>query len=305
MPNDILVVGSIALDSIKTPFGEVKEALGGSATYSSYAASFFTGVRLVGVVGEDFPKQHVDLLKTRNISTDGLQVAKGRTFRWTGSYEYDLNEAHTLATELNVFETFRPNIPDAYKATDIVFLANIDPDLQLSVLEQVNKPKLVACDTMNLWIKLKPEVLKRVIKNVDFLFINEGEARMFANTSSLVRAGRQLQAWGPKYVIIKKGEHGALMFGKNSFFAAPAFPLEEVYDPTGAGDTFAGGFMGYIAKNGGDVSESTLRRAVVYGSVMASFTVEKFSLDRLKTLNVEQLEARVKMLKELSHFDPE
>lgn len=304
MPNDMLVVGSIALDSIKTPFGEVKEALGGSATYSAYSASFFTSVRLVGVVGEDFPKQHVELLKTRDIQVDGLQVTKGRTFRWSGSYEYDLNEAHTLATELNVFETFRPRIPESYQSTDYVFLANIDPDLQLSVLEQVKKPKLVACDTMNLWIKLKPEALKKVIKHADFFFINEGEARMFANTSSLVRAGRQLQAWGPKYVIIKKGEHGALMFGQNTFFAAPAFPLEEVYDPTGAGDTFAGGFLGYIARSGGDMSDANLRRAVVYGSVMASFTVEKFSLDRLKTLTNEQLDARVKMLKELSHFDP-
>ena len=303
MSNDILVIGSIALDSIKTPFGEVKEALGGSATYSSYAASFFSTVRLVGVVGEDFPKEHVELLTKRGIQTDGLQVAKGRTFRWTGSYEYDLNEAHTLATELNVFETFRPQIPEAYRNTDFVFLANIDPDLQLNVLEQVRKPKLVACDTMNLWIKLKPDALKKVIQHVDFFFINEGEARMFTNTSSLIRAGRTLQSWGPKYVIIKKGEHGALMFGQNTFFAVPAFPLEEVYDPTGAGDTFAGGFMGYLAKQGGDLTESTLRRAVVYGSVMASFTVEKFSLDRLKTLTTDQLDGRVKMLKELSHFD--
>jgi len=302
MSNDILVVGSIALDSIKTPFGEIKEALGGSATYSAYAASFFNPVRLVGVVGEDFPKEHIELLSKRGIQTEGLQITKGRTFRWQGSYEYDLNEAHTLATELNVFETFRPKIPPAYQNSDYVFLANIDPELQLSVLEQVKSPKLVACDTMNLWIKLKPEALKNVIKRVDFLFINEGEARMFAETSSLIRAGRHLQSWGPKYVIIKKGEHGALMFGQNSFFATPAFPLEEVYDPTGAGDTFAGGFMGYLAKQGGDISEPTLRRAVVFGSVMASFTVEKFSLNRLKDLTPEQLEGRVLMLKELSHF---
>lgn len=302
--NDLLIVGSIALDSVKTPFGEVKEALGGSATYSSYSASFFTdSIRLVGVVGEDFPKEHISLLKTRGIHTDGLQVAKGKTFRWKGAYEYDLNEAHTLATELNVFETFKPQIPDSYKQSPFVFLANIDPDLQLSVLDQVTKPKLVACDTMNLWIKIKPEVLKKVLKRVDFLFINDGEARQFANTASLVRAGRILQSWGPKYVVIKKGEHGALLFGNNSFFAAPAFPLEEVYDPTGAGDTFAGGFFGYLAKNGGDISESTLRRAVVYGTAMASFTVEQFSLERLKTLTEEQLSARVRMLKEYSHFD--
>lgn len=303
--NDILVVGSVALDSVKTPFGETNEALGGSATYASYAASFFTGVRMVGVVGEDFPRQHIDLLKDRGVQMEGLQIAKGKTFRWAGSYEYDLNEAHTLATDLNVFETFRPQIPAAYKKTDYVFLANIDPELQLSVLDQVEKPKLVACDTMNLWIKIKPEQLKKVIARVDFMFINEGEARMFANTASLVKAGRILQSWGPKYVVIKKGEHGALLFGKNTFFSAPAFPLEEVYDPTGAGDTFAGGFFGFIAKHGGDISDGTLRKAVVYGSAMASFTVEKFSLERLKTLTADQLEARVRMLKELAHFDLE
>lgn len=302
--NDLLIVGSIALDSVRTPFGEVQEALGGSATYSSYSASFFTdSIRLVGVVGEDFPQEHVKLLKNRGIHTDGLQVARGKTFRWKGAYEYDLNEAHTLATELNVFETFKPQIPASYKQSPFVFLANIDPDLQLSVLDQVAQPKLVACDTMNLWIRIKPEVLKKVLQRVDFLFINDGEARQFANTASLIRAGRVLQSWGPKYVVIKKGEHGALLFGENTFFAAPAFPLEEVYDPTGAGDTFAGGFFGFLAKNGGDISEAMLRRAVVYGTAMASFTVEQFSLERLKTLSSEQLEARVRMLKELSHFD--
>ncbi len=302
--SELLIVGSVALDSVRTPFGEVKEALGGSATYSSYAASFFAPtVRLVGVVGEDFPQEHIGLLQQRGIHVEGLQVAKGKTFRWAGSYEYDLNEAHTLATELNVFETFKPTIPAAYKESPFVFLANIDPELQLSVLDQVVKPKLVACDTMNLWIKIKPDVLKRVLARVDFLFINDGEARQFANTPSLIRAGRLLQSWGPKYVVIKKGEHGALLFGQNTFFAAPAFPLEEVYDPTGAGDTFAGGFFGFLAKNNGDISEAMLRRAVVFGTAMASFTVEQFSLERLKTLTEDQLMARVRMLKELSHFD--
>ncbi len=303
MNRDILIVGSVALDSIKTPFGEVKEALGGSATYASYSASFFSGVRLVAVVGEDFPPEHIELLKKRRVQTEGLQVAKGRTFRWQGKYEYDLNEAHTLATELNVFETFRPHIPAAYADTPYVFLANIDPDLQLSVLDQVKKPALVACDTMNLWIKLKPESLKKVIARSDFFFINESEARMFAGTASLIKAGRVLQSWGPRYVVIKKGEHGALLFGQNSFFAAPAVPLEEVFDPTGAGDTFAGGFFGYVAKCGGDISDATLRRAVVYGTAMASFTVEKFSLERLTTLSPEQIDARVRLLKDLAHFD--
>jgi sugar/nucleoside kinase (ribokinase family) len=301
--NDLLIVGSVALDSVKTPFGNVKEALGGSATYASYAASFFTPVRLVGVVGEDFPVEHVELLKSRAIDVGGLQAVRGKTFRWSGAYEYDLNEAHTLATELNVFETFKPQIPASYKKSDFVFLANIDPELQLSVLDQVEKPKLIACDTMNLWIRLKPEVLKRVIKRVDFLFINEGEARLFAGLPSLIKAGRLLQSWGPKYVVIKKGEHGALLFGDKTFFAAPAFPLEDVFDPTGAGDTFAGGFFGYLANSGGDISDANLRRAVVYGSAMASFTVEKFSLERLKTLTMEQLTSRVRTLKELSQFD--
>lgn len=301
--NELLIVGSVALDSVKTPFGNVKEALGGSATYASYAASFFTPVRLVGVVGDDFPVEHVALLKSRAIDVSGLQAVHGKTFRWAGAYEYDLNEAHTLATELNVFETFKPQIPPSYKKSDYVFLANIDPDLQLSVLDQVDKPKLVACDTMNLWIRLKPESLKRVIERVDFLFINEAEARLFANMPSLIKAGRLLQSWGPKYVVIKKGEHGALLFGEKTLFAAPAFPLEDVFDPTGAGDTFAGGFFGYVAQNGGDTSDAILRKAVVYGTAMASFTVEKFSLGRLKTLTTDQLTARVRLLKELTHFD--
>jgi len=304
--NELLIVGSVALDSVRTPFGEVKEALGGSATYAAYAASFFApSIRLVGVVGEDFPKEHIGLLKSRGIHVEGLQQTKGKTFRWAGAYEYDLNDAHTLATELNVFETFKPDIPDAYRKSDFVFLANIDPDLQLSVLDQAEKPKLVACDTMNLWIMSKPDALKKVLKRVDFLFINDGEARQFANTPSLVKAGRILQSWGPKFVVIKKGEHGALLFGTNSFFSAPAVPVEEVYDPTGAGDSFAGGFLGYIAREGGEISEPNLRRAVVYGTAMASFTVEKFSLERLKTLSIDQLDARIRMLKELSHFDTE
>jgi sugar/nucleoside kinase (ribokinase family) len=303
--NEILVVGSVALDSVKTPFGEAKDALGGSATYASYSASFFTPARVVAVVGEDFPPEHVELLKGRGIETQGLQVAKGRTFRWTGSYEYDLHEAHTLATELNVFEKFHPTIPEEYKKSDFVFLANINPELQLDVLRQVEKPKLVACDTMNLWIKLKPDALREVIKKVDFLFLNDAEARQFTNCPSLIKAGRKLQAWGPKCVLIKKGEHGSIMFSQDSFFSAPAFPLEEVFDPTGAGDTFAGGFFGYIARQGGVTSQTNLRKAVVYGSVMASFTVEKFSLDRLKELTPEQIDARVRMLKELAHFDLE
>jgi sugar/nucleoside kinase (ribokinase family) len=301
--SDILVVGSVGLDSVKTPFGETKEALGGSATFACYSASFFSPVRMVAVVGEDFPKEHISVLQSRGVNTEGLQVTPGKTFRWSGKYEYDLNEAHTLATELNVFEHFRPQLPPDYRKSEYVFLANIDPELQLAVLEQVEKPKYIACDTMNLWIKIKPDILKQVIKKVDFLFLNDAEARQFTNSPSLVKAGRILQSWGPKCVLIKKGEHGALMFGENSFFAAPAFPLEEVYDPTGAGDTFAGGFIGYLAQQNEPISESLLRRAVVHGSVMASFTVEKFSLERLKSLTLEQIDARVRVLKQLAHFD--
>jgi sugar/nucleoside kinase (ribokinase family) len=299
----ILVVGSVGLDSIKTPFGETREALGGSATYACYSASFFSPVRMVAVVGDDFPEKHITLLKNRGVDTSGLQISKGKTFRWTGKYEYDLNEAHTLATELNVFETFRPTLPPDYRQSEYVFLANIDPELQLAVLDQVQKPKYIACDTMNLWIKTKPDLLRQVIKRVDFLFVNESEARQFTNSPSLVKAGRMLQSWGPKCVLIKKGEHGALMFSNNTFFAAPAFPLEEVFDPTGAGDTFAGGFIGYLARQDQVVDENVLRKAVVYGSVMASFTVEKFSLDRLVTLTTEQIDARVRVLKQLAHFD--
>jgi sugar/nucleoside kinase (ribokinase family) len=299
----ILVVGSVGLDSIKTPFGEVREALGGSATYACYSASFFAPVRMVAVVGEDFPQKHITLLQDRGVHTEGLQVVKGKTFRWAGAYEYDLNEAHTLATELNVFEHFRPTLPVAYRKSEYVFLANIDPELQLSVLEQIENPTFVACDTMNLWIKIKPDILRKVIQRVNFLFLNDAEARQFTNCPSLVKAGRTLQSWGPQYVLIKKGEHGALMFGKNTFFTAPAFPLEEVFDPTGAGDTFAGGFIGYVAKKGGDTSEQILRQAVVHGTVMASFTVEKFSLDRLSSLTLDQIDSRVRLLKQHAHFE--
>jgi len=301
--SSMVVVGSVGLDTIKTPFGEAREALGGSATFACYSASFFSPVRMVAVVGDDFPQQHIALLKDKGVNTEGLQVAQGKTFRWSGAYEYDLNEAHTLATELNVFEHFRPELPADYRKSEYVFLANIDPELQLAVLDQMESPKYIACDTMNLWIKMKPEALKKVIKRVDFLFLNDAEARQFSGSPSLVKAGRVLQSWGPKCVLIKKGEHGALMFGNNTFFAAPAFPLEEVYDPTGAGDTFAGGFIGYLAQQGGEITETLLRKAVVYGSVMASFTVEKFSLERLKTLTTEQIEARVRVLKQLAHFD--
>jgi sugar/nucleoside kinase (ribokinase family) len=292
----VVVVGSLALDSIKTPFGERSDILGGSATYFSYAASFFTDVKLVGVVGKDFPPHHLELLRKRKVDLDGLQTAEGETFRWMGSYEYDMNAAKTLDTRLNVFGTFKPVLPDAYRGADCVFLANIDPDLQLDVLTQVRRPKLVAADTMNLWINIKKGRVLELLKRVDVMVLNEGEARQLTGEAGLVKAGRKIQAWGPAHVVIKKGEHGALLFSKKSVYAAPAYPLEEVFDPTGAGDTFAGGFIGYLNKNGNRLSEDVLHRAVFHGTVMASFTVEDFSLDRLKKVRPADVKDRLRRL---------
>lgn len=296
----VVVVGSVALDSVRTPFGEQGNALGGSATYFSYSASFFTDVKLVGVVGEDFPKEHVELLKKKKIDLSGLQVEKGRTFRWSGYYEYNLNDAKTLETHLNVFEQFRPKLPDTYKDVDCVFLANIDPDLQLDVLRQVNKPKLVAADTMNLWISTKKARLLELMKQIDILILNDGEARQLTGSPSLIKSGRLIRSWGPKFVVIKKGEHGALLFSKDKFYAAPAYPLEEVYDPTGAGDTFAGGFVGYLNKMGNSLDEKVLHEAIFYGTVMASFNVENFSLERLKTVHTQDIERRVNKLHDMA-----
>lgn len=301
---NILVVGSVALDTVKTPFGKVHEALGGSATYFSYAASFFAPVRLVGVVGEDFPQEHRALLKQRGVHLDGLEVAPGRTFRWQGHYEYDLNEAHTLATELNVFETFQPKIPPAYQTSEFVFLANINPELQLNVLAQVKQPRLIACDTMNLWIKTKREPLLALLKQVHILILNDGEARQLTQQSSLIRAGKLLLQWGPQVVVIKKGEHGVLLFTPDDFFAAPAFPLEEVSDPTGAGDCFAGGFFGALARDQHEqpLARTALRQAVIFGNVMASFNVERFSLERLTSLTLDEIYTRYRQFSDITHF---
>lgn len=298
----LLVVGTVALDSVKTPFGNVDNALGGSATYFSTSASYFTDVRLVAVIGEDFPKEHINFLKSRSVDVRGLEVQKGRTFRWQGEYGYDLNEAKTLATDLNVLATFKPSIIDDYKATEVVFLANIDPEIQLDVLRQVKRPQLVACDTMNYWISSKPEALKRTLKEVDLLTINEAEIRQLAGESSLVKAAKAVQAMGPKTIVVKQGSYGALMFSGHSVFSAPAFPLESVFDPTGAGDTFAGGFMGYLA-NTMNFTEASLRQAVIFGSVMASMNVESFSLDRLRSLDYKEIEARYREFKKLTHFE--
>ncbi len=298
----LLVVGTVALDSVKTPFGNVDSALGGSAAYFSTSASYFTDVRLVAVVGEDFPKEHIRFLKSKSIDIRGLQHEKGKTFHWKGEYGYDLNEAHTLATDLNVLATFKPHIIDDYRNSDVVFLANIDPEIQLDVLRQVKKPKLVACDTMNYWIASKPDALKRTLKEVDLLTINEGEIRQLAGEASLVKAAKKAQAMGPKIVVVKQGSYGALMFNGGSVFSAPAYPLESVFDPTGAGDTFAGGFMGYLA-NSMNFSEDSLRQAVIFGSVMASMNVEAFSLDRLRSLDYKEIEDRYREFKKLTHFE--
>ncbi|MEK6791749.1 MAG: PfkB family carbohydrate kinase [Deltaproteobacteria bacterium] len=298
----ILVVGSVAFDSVSTPFGKADEALGGSATYFSTSASFFTDVRLVAVVGSDFPDEHIKALSGRGIDVAGLKKVPGKTFRWKGRYDYDLNQAHTLETHLNVFSSFDPILPEAYRETPFVFLANIDPELQISVLDQVKKPQFVACDTMNFWIEGKPDALKRLLKRVDLVVINEAEAREFAGASSLVKAARIIQGYGPKTLIIKRGEYGAMMFNEGEVFHAPAYPLEEIFDPTGAGDTFAGGLMGHLAATK-DLTEHNLRRAIVFGSVMASFNVEAFSLERLNTLTKKEIRSRFSEFKRLTHFE--
>ena len=299
---DILVVGSVAFDSVETPFGWGNEILGGSATYFSTAASFFAGVRLVAVVGEDFPAEHREFLQGRNIDLAGLQTAPGRTFRWKGRYGYDLNEAQTLETHLNVFEGFRPELPESFRDSEIVFLANIDPGLQLEVVRQVRRPRLIACDTMNFWIDGRREALLSTLREVDILVINEAETRQLADEANLVKAARAVLAMGPKTLVVKRGEYGVLVFGAHSVFSAPAYPLEEVFDPTGAGDTFAGGFIGYLAATG-DFGEATIRKATVFGSVMASFTVEDFSLDRLRSVTWAEIEGRFRKFQALTAFE--
>lgn len=298
----LLVVGSVALDTVRTPFGEASEVLGGSAAYFATAASYFTTVDLIAVVGKDFPDQHLKFLKSRGIDLTGLEQRKGDTFRWKGEYSYQLNEARTLDTRPNVFETFRPTIPDRYRTPAMLFLGNIDPELQLDVLRQVRRPLLVACDTMNYWIDRKREALWRVLEQVDALIINDGEARALGGQPNLVQVARDILTKGPKHLIIKRGEHGVLLFNQKQTFGAPAFPLEQVRDPTGAGDTFAGGFMGYLAATG-NLSEASLRQAIIFGSVMASFTVEAFSLDRLRGLDYKEIEARFREFKRLTHFE--
>ncbi|MHB0915155.1 MAG: PfkB family carbohydrate kinase [Thermoleophilia bacterium] len=298
----ILVVGSIALDTVETPFGEAEEALGGAAVYFSYAASFFSEVRLVGVIGEDFPEEHLELLAGRNIDLTGLERAPGQTFRWKGRYDFNLNEAHTLDTQLNVFETFAPSIPESFRDSEFVFLANIQPGLQMDVARQVTAPKIVACDTMNFWIEGAYDQLLETLKSVDILIINDAETRELAKEPSLVKAARKIIGWGPKTLVVKRGEYGVLMFTGDSIFSAPAYPLEDVFDPTGAGDTFAGGFMGYLAATD-EINDASIRQAIVFGSTLASFNVEDFSLNRMKQITMEDILKRFTEFKLLSHFE--
>lgn len=302
MSSSILVVGSVAFDSVKTPFGEADEILGGSATYFSVAASYFASVRVVAVIGNDFTDKHVEIFRKHKIDTEGLARTTGKTFRWKGEYGYDLNEARTLDTQLNVFEHFDPKIPESYRASEYVFLGNIQPVLQRRVLEQIKRPRIVACDTMNFWIKGQPEEVKHTIEHVDILIINDSETRMLAGEANLVRAANKVMAMGPKTLIVKRGEYGVLMFSGKSIFGAPAFPLEDVYDPTGAGDSFAGGFMGALA-HASEVNERTFRRAIIFGSVMASFNVEQFSLNRLTSLTRAEIDERFRQFKALTHFE--
>ena len=295
-----MITGTVALDTIQTPFGKVEKALGGSAAYASFAASFFSKPNILSVVGNDFPKEYIELLKKRQINLDGLQIT-GKTFHWEGFYEFDMNEAKTKKTELNSLADFKISMPIKYKDINYVFLANIDPDLQLEALNQIKKPKFIVMDTMNFWISSKKKPLMDLIKKVDVLLLNDGEARQLFNTVSLVKASREALKLGPKAVIIKKGEHGALLFTKDRHFSAPSYPLEEIKDPTGCGDCFGGAFIGYLAKTN-DLSEANMRRAVVYGSVVASFNAEDFSLNRLKTLTMDEIEKRYNELKDMREF---
>ncbi len=300
----VLVVGSVALDTVETLEGKVEDSLGGSATYFSVAASFFhQQIHLVGVVGDDFPSEHLDFLSKRGIDLQGLeQITGGKTFRWGGSYVSDLNAAETEFTDLNVFSDFDPRLPDTYQDTPYVFLANINPELQLRVLEQVYHPKLVVCDTMNLWIDISRPALMETLKQVDILILNDGEAKQLTEKKNLIQAGKEILTYGPSRVVIKKGEHGAISLTESEFFAVPAYPLTSVFDPTGAGDSFAGGFMGYLAAQNQSNDEQTIRQAIVYGTVVASFNVEDFSLNRQRTLTRQEIDDRFNRLKGIAHF---
>ena len=298
----LLVVGSVAFDAVETPFGKREKMLGGSATHFGLSASFFTDVRVVGVVGDDFGEEEMAVFRDRDINTDDLERVGGKTFFWSGRYDFDLNTAHTLDTQLNVFADFEPKLSEASRGARMVFLGNIQPALQREVREQVSGAELVALDTMNYWITSVPEQVEAAIRVVDVVIINDAEARMLSGEPNLIKAARKILSWGPRALVIKRGEYGAAMFTKDSYFAIPAYPLESVFDPTGAGDTFAGGFMGYLSSRE-KVDDDTLRRAIIFGSVMASFNVEEFGTDRVRRLTHEEINQRFRDFKRMTHFE--
>jgi sugar/nucleoside kinase (ribokinase family) len=299
----LLTVGTVAFDSIETPFGKVDKVIGGACTYISWAASYFTNdIRLTSIVGNDFPTDEIKQLEARGVSMEGLKVvADGKTFFWSGKYHDNMNQRDTLATDLNVLDDFDPELPDSYKDSEYVMLGNLTPDIQIRVVEQLNNPKVVALDTMNFWMDIAMDRLKVAISKVNILTINDEEARQLSGEYSLVNAAKKINTMGPEYLIIKKGEHGALLFHEGKMFFAPALPLAVVKDPTGAGDTFAGGFMGYLAKTG-ELNYETLKTGIIYGSAMASFCVEEFSLERMKNLTQDDISNRVAQFVNMSQF---
>ncbi len=297
----LVIIGSIAFDTIQTPWGRRERIVGGSCTYCSLAASFFTAPKIVGVVGEDFPPDVIEFFQSRNIDTAGLEVKKGKTFHWEGHYGYDPNQRETITTEFNVFENFRPRLPESYRVADIVFLANIDPDLQEGILSQFSQPGLVALDTINYWIANKPGSLWKALKKVNVFFANEEEVKMLTQETNLIKAGKKVLRAGPKLVVVKKGEHGALVFGRSFVFGMLALPCEDVIDPTGAGDSFAGGFLGYLDK-AKSLARKDIRKAGIFGSVLASFAIEDFGYERFKTLTHQDIETRFRVFKKLVSF---
>lgn len=297
----LLVVGSVAFDSVVTPFGEAKDVLGGSATFFSISASYFTKVNLIACVGKDFSNKHLGILKGKNIDVSGLQSLEGETFRWSGKYSENLSEAQTLCTKLNVFSEFNPILSKEQKLSKYIFLANIDPCIQESILNQIVDPKVVACDSMNLWITNHRKALLKVLKKVDIFFLNENESKMLSDGASVLNAAEMIMGFGPKIVVIKKGEHGAVVFSKDWYFSVPAYLLKRPKDPTGAGDCFAGGFMGYLAKSN-RLTKNDLKKAAVYGTVMASYNVEEFSVKRIKSLTDKEIQNRFNQIKEISCF---
>ena len=297
---DTAIIGTVALDSLETPFGKVKDVLGGSATYASIAASFFSKPGILSIIGKDFPKEHIQFLNKRGIDTDGIIVGD-KTFRWQGFYEFDMNEAKTIRTELNSLESYKVKVPEHYKDAKYVFLANIDPELQLDVINTIRKPELIVMDTMNFWIEHKREQLLKTIDKADILVLNDAEARQLFNTPNLVKAANKALKLNTRAVIIKKGEHGALLFTDNKHFSAPGYPLENIKDPTGCGDSFGGALTGHLAKTQ-DTSEKNIRKAIVYGSVIASFNAEDFSIERLKRIKKGDIEKRFKEFKAIREF---